>query len=107
VLLGDDGIESVEGEPWTPMGTVIRSDLFGDDPVRNVSIAAAIADGMAANGCPLIDGLLDNVFVSHVEGKLLVLNHGREDAMRELRLPAGGTAEVWLPANTIVEVPLT
>ncbi|HYJ13697.1 MAG TPA: hypothetical protein VEW66_08900, partial [Thermomicrobiales bacterium] len=61
---------------------------------------------LAANGCPLIDGELDNVFVSQVEGKLLVLNHGRGDVSRELHLPSGRTADVWLPANAIVEVPL-
>jgi formylglycine-generating enzyme required for sulfatase activity len=107
VLLGEAGTNSVEGDAWTPVGRVIRTDLFGDDPVRNEAIAAAIVTGLDSHGYGLLDGVLDNVFVSQVEGRLLVLNHGSEDIIRELSLPGGEIANVNLPANTIVQVPLS
>lgn len=109
LMVGNDGIESVEGDSWVPdqaTGKVVQAAEFMDDADRDREVAAQIREGLAVHGVTLIDGQLDNVFVSRVEGRLLVLNHSAEELNRELHLPDGSTREITLPANSISTVPL-
>jgi len=102
-------IESVEGELWMPdemTGKVVPVAEFTNDPAHDREITARIRDGLANHGVTLIDGLLDNVYVSQVDGRLLVLNHGRNEVSRGLNLPDGSVRSVTLSANSITTVPL-
>ncbi len=105
VQIGDGAIETVDGRTWTPDGAVVQVGLFDGDPARNDLLAREIVAGLAHHGIVLADGLIDNVFVSQVEGKLLVLNHGRDEVIRSLQLPDGSTRTVTLPGNAITSVP--
>jgi formylglycine-generating enzyme len=109
VIVGDDGIQSVEGSAWTlntSVGRVVRADRFTGEPDQDDGVAAHLREGLADFGYQFIDGRLDNVFVSQVEDQLLVLNHSAETVSRQLSLPGGVMRPVSLPANSITQVPL-
>ncbi len=77
-----------------------------DDADRNREVAASIREGLVAHGHTLINGQLDRFYVSQVQDRLLVLNHGGEDITRDLAMPDGSVCSVTLPGNSITSVPL-
>lgn len=107
VLMGTAEIQTVEGESWTPADAamVVRSDLFGEDEVRSANVAAEIGNGLRDAGYRLIDGVLDGVFVSHVDDGLVVLNHEADAVTRTFTQVDGEqSTETTLPGNTITRL---
>lgn len=110
VILGDRGIESVEGILWTPKASadrIIRVGEFTLEPDDAVTIGESIRTALADTGLTLIDGVVDRVYVAHVDGRLLVLNHTDAEMTRTFHSPDGTTPDVILPANTITMIPLS
>lgn len=107
LLMGGDPIESVEGARWTPAAAhaVIEVDRMTGEP-GDETIAEQIASGLAQYGITLVDGRLDNVYVSQVSGALLVLNHGASDVTREFALSGSGATTVTLAGNSITTIPI-
>lgn len=106
--LGDDSIESVEGTPWTRvMGHgAVQADLFTGETLHDETVANEIVNSLALHNFTLIDGQLDNIYVSQVADRILILNHGTNEVRRDLVLPNGSPVTVSLPSNSITSVPI-
>ncbi|MDQ3541429.1 MAG: family 14 glycosylhydrolase [Chloroflexota bacterium] len=108
VILGDRGIESVDGTAWVPQsqtGQIIRAGEFALDQDRAVTVGESIRSALADTGFILIDGIIDRIYVAHVAERLLVLNHTDAEATRAFHGPDGTTPEITLPANSITTIP--
>jgi len=109
VVLGDEAIETVEGQQWEPGESterVLRVPALGETSDGNELVAATMHDWLQAHGVALIDGVIDRLYMSRVDDSVLVLNHTREAKTREVMAADGVPVQRTFPANTITAIPL-
>jgi hypothetical protein len=84
---------------------VVEVECMTGEP-GDETIAKQIGSGLAQHGITLIDGRLDNVYVSQMSGALLVLNHGANEVTRDVSLPSGGVTTIIVAGNSITTIPI-
>lgn len=116
VAFGTDGVWTVEGEDVTaslfaPEGeraigqgkTLWLGDGLAEDGLIE-RVSPELRDWLGANGMPVFDGEIDNVFAARLRDRVLLLHHGHETIEKRVTLPDGTIRAVEMGPNSIAEI---